>query len=85
MSKAVTVKCDVCGTERAEANHWFLVWVQSVDHPPVPEFCVREWDDERADAPEVLHVCGQEHVAVLQSRWFTGLNAARQEEAGHGS
>jgi hypothetical protein len=73
MSKSMIVKCDVCQAERTPTNHWFLVWIQSIDERPVPEFCVRMWDEDKADAPGVLHVCGQEHVTVLQSRWFSGL------------
>ena len=62
--KATVYKCDVCGVERKEANHWFLFGYKHGD------LTIGDWDFEEAEHLGIKHVCGQEHLNVLISRWI---------------
>lgn len=79
-------KCDVCGKDKAEVNHWFIV-IRGGD-VPIPKgapqdgtlylmgqnfesiFLIFLWDDSLAAFPNVHHVCGQDHALQLASRWM---------------
>lgn len=66
-------KCDVCNVERKDVNHWFLVWVGG--HGIIDGgLLVKRWEVTDAFHPEVQHVCGQEHLNVLVSRWIEQQN-----------
>lgn len=67
--KATVYKCDVCGVERKEANHWFLLWIDG--HGIIADgFLIKTWNKNEANRDDVRHVCGQEHLNVLISRWI---------------
>jgi hypothetical protein len=58
-------KCDVCGVERKEANHWFVFWFDKIKNTVE----IAAWG-ENANYQGFQHVCGQEHLNVLVSRWI---------------
>jgi hypothetical protein len=54
--KIDTWACDVCGMQKKETNHWFLIL------PVFKEgksFTIAPWDNENATVSSVLHVCGE--------------------------
>jgi len=84
--KNSTYKCDICGKEKGEVNHWFIV-IRGVDIAEISKnvgckpdfllgqsfekiFLVFQWNDELAKSEFANHACGQDHVGVLASRWM---------------
>jgi hypothetical protein len=56
--------CDVCSTQKGEANHWWRV----VPDPNVPSFTLVPFSViPRADHQ---HVCGQECAAKALAKWM---------------
>jgi hypothetical protein len=56
MSQSEAYWCDVCGTGRREANHWFI----GVLPNERGRWCaVRKWDGVIAKQSTVKHLCGQ--------------------------
>jgi hypothetical protein len=62
-------ECYVCGTERKDANHWFVV------EPSRVGFHLWQWDwairEGRLDDDGVEHVCGQACAHKLLDRFLT--------------
>jgi hypothetical protein len=56
MNKQVYV-CDVCGAERKEANHWFVLGPPA-DCNPDAIFIISKWP-HNVDMGWAKHVCGQ--------------------------
>jgi hypothetical protein len=57
MPRAITYNCDICGAQRKEANHWFVVY-------PVGEgITFLDWKrairSGRLDITGVSFICGQ--------------------------
>jgi hypothetical protein len=55
MARKETVTCDVCGAERKEVNHWFVL-AFSPEHGSVSVF---PWDRATYYIKDGKHVCGQ--------------------------
>lgn len=54
MSQQVTYICDICGTQKKEANHWFRAVVDSSGC-----FTLWHWDAGGREA-EDIHLCGMQ-------------------------
>jgi hypothetical protein len=50
------LKCDGCGVERQQSNHWFLV------HTCDGAITFTQWDNDSAFEGSVKHICG--HVCA---------------------
>lgn len=63
MADVLSSSCDVCGTIKKEANHWFRVWQNVEAHRIVH---IGPWDYK----PPVdhLHACGEDHALKLAAR-----------------
>jgi len=62
-----TFFCDVCGTAKGEATHWFAV--QAITETV---FTVLPWKEaqETVDLSQREHICGQECLHARLSRWL---------------
>lgn len=61
-----TFTCDVCGVERKDANHWFVLSFRNDGHVEGVEVgisvLIYYWTDKTAKLPNVRHACGQQCV-----------------------
>lgn len=76
MGRQVSTKCDECGTEKKETNHWFQV----AGSETRPVFRTAAADD----ADVLMDLCGQFCTMVVFQRWMdTGrvLSAERRQAA----
>lgn len=70
MSTKVAFTCDVCGAERKETNHWFVVEVTNRGfHLHDWAWAVRECE---IDKQGVKHVCGQACAHKLLDEFMSG-------------
>lgn len=55
--KTQSYKCDICGVEKREANHWLVArrfgWRSVLFRP---------WSEVTAGSKGVVHLCGQNHA-----------------------
>ena len=66
---AAPYRCGVCPKRRdSDVNHWFVL-VPDVAQGK-RQVLVTEWHAALADAEGAEYACGQEHAAVLISRWL---------------
>lgn len=70
--KVSTYKCDYCGRQRGESNHW-LLRLKSAG-----EFCLYNWRDEHAD-DGFEHICSAECATKALSIWLSPLKPAEVE------
>lgn len=75
MSVIETHDCDVCGKMKtSDANRWFMLKqiVHSIATLPWP-VAGHELEDPVIKVGDVgiFHACGEEHAAILYSRWLT--------------
>jgi hypothetical protein len=56
------ITCDMCGAQKREANHWFLVREES------GELRISGWNFPHTLSPETRHLCGETCVHKLISR-----------------
>lgn len=52
MAQLKTYVCDVCGAQRKEANHWFLL------DTTTKTMVITKWDDKLAETVD-CHLCGE--------------------------
>lgn len=70
MSVKPTYHCDICGAERKEANHWFLV-------EEIPNGCLMliPWDIPQSegfrDQTQFKHVCGETCAHSIVDAWMS--------------
>ena len=70
-----TYQCEICGAQKKEANHWMIVALDVMHAVPGAARVIgvrvrREWCDVVAALDDVKHVCGEEHVLQLVSRFL---------------
>lgn len=64
MSTVQITKCDVCGAQKKEVNHWYKVWLfGNIFHCALVQF-IRSLDNVEKD------VCGRECASKLFSRFL---------------
>jgi len=63
-------KCNVCGIEKKETNHWFVITVSS-SHGPM--LIIETWCTEALDRTnsDVRHICGEACVNKTVSEWLS--------------
>ena len=59
-----SISCDVCGAQRREANHWFVVYEEA------GEFRVSSWASSRLLSAGTKHVCGERCTHKLISEFL---------------
>lgn len=67
MPQINVTKCDICGTEKKDANHWFVVEY----NPTHRSIFVCPFDlsyNKRENDGKVYYICGFEHLAVIESQ-----------------
>lgn len=62
--KVETYKCDVCGKQKGDVNHWWLVWMTPF------AFTVRPWGDDQVERTSI-HLCGNECVQRKVSEFLS--------------
>lgn len=75
-----TFRCDVCGKEREESNHWFLASEGGQRELLVCGLTFLRWSDRGATLQGMLHLCGQRCAQRAQGRWMEAQR--RVEERG---
>ena len=70
--RSVSVKCDVCGTQKQETNHWLYVNYRILERHESIEFSVEAGENKLC-----LDICGDECAHKLLSQWLTGLKSSR--------
>lgn len=68
MSRSEVFKCDVCGKQKGEANHWFLA---NTPVSPQPVIRICGWNIDAAYMPEFVHLCGEECVQKKVSEFLS--------------
>lgn len=65
-------KCDGCGREKSEANHWFRAFVQQTELGP--KFAIATWEQEGLSWGRAveLHFCGLECATKGMQASMTG-------------
>lgn len=78
MAQLKTYTCDVCGTEKKAANHWYTL--DTTGKTAV----VTKWDPELAEHVE-YHLCGsgclQRKLVQVINAWSTGMPSPARKEA----
>lgn len=73
MAYKMTVSCDICGKDKAEVNHWFKVWIDSMVFKTTSfENKTKSFENfvlNKEDA-HVKDVCGTEHAMVMYNRFL---------------
>ena len=56
MAETITYKCDICGVQKQDSNHWF----RAEHRPDRDMFVLAKWDSEDRVIGEfkTLHLCG---------------------------
>jgi hypothetical protein len=70
--KVETYKCDQCGKQKQDSNHWFMLDIGIVG------FHLFIWDNANADIAGYKHLCSQGCASKILSTWMT--KAARDAE-----
>lgn len=69
------ITCDICGIEKRQTNHWFLVREES------GELRISGWKPLQILFPGTLHLCGETCVHKLISQDLMRLGSAGLESA----
>ena len=71
----VSFTCDICGTTKGEANHWWMLSYaecQCDDIEQMPQrFAVMPWSVEQSRDPEMKHLCGKGCAMQALERFMT--------------
>jgi hypothetical protein len=82
MSLQVQVSCDVCGRQKREVNHWWVLHPSRLARthgmPKWLRTSVMPWDEEEAAAPNALHICGQACMLKAIERFMQGHEVERE-------
>ena len=73
MAWSVAYACDICGTGKGEANHW---WMASLTEPAESgHFTLMRWtagqSPGHSQGEDVYHLCGQRCVLQAIERFMT--------------
>ncbi len=65
------ISCDICGAEKKQTNHWFVVWEQ------VGELRVSGWNSRNRLRTGSKHLCGQACLHKLVDEFMAGVIAQK--------
>jgi hypothetical protein len=65
MAKVDSYRCDQCGKQKAEVNHWWMATTLIGSHGRQISIC--EWSD---DPSGFRHLCGQSCVVAELNAWM---------------
>lgn len=63
MAKTEIFTCDVCGRQKGEVNHWYMLSIMG------GEFILSAWDADKKHAHK--HLCGQECVIKAVNEYLS--------------
>jgi len=94
--KQMVITCDECGKERKETNHWFIVveWKEiqwALTPKPkspqptlalmvMPMVSAETGDSEGFESLNPKHICGQDCLMKVVSRWAQTAHAQGKED-----
>jgi hypothetical protein len=61
------ITCDVCGSQKRQANHWFVAREES------GELRISGWNSPHTLSPETRHLCGETCALKLLSQHLMRL------------
>jgi hypothetical protein len=61
------ISCDICGTEKRQANHWFVAYEQSGD------LRISGWNSPYLSCAGTKHLCGETCLHKLISKFLAKL------------
>jgi hypothetical protein len=71
----VSFTCDVCGTTKGEANHWWMLSHADCacdEDDQIPQrFSVMPWSASQSRNPEMRHLCGKGCAMQALERFMT--------------
>lgn len=80
MSQKTIFRCDVCGAEKKEANHWFIGFEVERSLSEPENLRIEPWEWARAELTYAIHLCGsqcvQKRVQEFLSKQHSGVEAA---------
>jgi endogenous inhibitor of DNA gyrase (YacG/DUF329 family) len=74
MAKVETFKCDQCGKQKQETNHWFVITPGLT-----AALILRTWNTADITAHGVRHLCGQQCVVAELNQWMNDQSAKPTE------
>jgi len=72
------ISCDICGTEKKQTNHWFVVYDQG------GELRVGSWASRNRLRPGSKHLCGQTCLHKLVDEFISKALAMRVQSTSQG-
>ena len=74
MTWTETFNCDICGKQKSNINHWWLIWTEPYSpHPAAPTrnlLKIYPWENMAAHDATVKHLCGQACLQKFVDRWL---------------
>jgi len=78
--KVDSYKCDVCGTAKADTNHWHK-FRSYPDEGNGAEFIVNDWKQQGTDYPSTKHLCSDACVVKTVQGWLSAQKELSQASA----
>jgi hypothetical protein len=82
MSLLMQVCCDVCGQQKREVNHWWVLQPSRLTGPRTAtkwyRLSVMPWNDEDAASMEAQHICGQACMLKAMERFMQCHEVVRE-------
>jgi hypothetical protein len=83
MAWEVSFTCDICGTTKGVANHWWMLSYADCpcdDMDQVPQrFSIMPWSVEQSRDGEMRHLCGKGCAMQALERFMTPRTSAAPE------
>lgn len=76
--KVDSYKCDGCGIQRGDGNHWFKFRAYPNEGNGA-EFIVNDWKSEGTEYPNTVHLCSDACVVKTVQAWLSAQQAASSE------
>lgn len=72
------ISCDICGAQKRQANHWFLV------REECGELHIGGWNPRQLFLPGIRHLCGETclHKLISQDLMKVGSSAMQRVDEG---
>lgn len=76
--KIDSYKCDSCGIQKLDTNHWFKFRAYPNEGNGA-EFIVNDWNDKSSDYPNTLHLCSDGCVIKTVQGWLSAQKELSQK------